>query len=357
MTKNLLIITQKVDQKDSVLGFFHLWIEEFARRFSKITVICLEKGEVDLPENVKVFSLGKEKFLIHNSRFIILTKLKYIWNFYKFVFKFRHEYDSVFIHMNQEYALLGGIVWRLLNKKTILWRNHPNGNWITNIAVSLMDKVCCTSKESYTAKFKKTKLMPVGIDTGFYTPDENVQKIPNSILFLGRISTIKHPDVFVEACGILKSKGVNFKATIVGDCPNEYQEYFEYLKNRAKELFLDNLDFLNGVPSKETLDWYRRYEIYVNATDSGSFDKTILEAMACGSLVVVSNHALKGEIDNQFIFEQNNASNLAQKLESVLLYSDDKKKEEGQKLMNYCQSKHSLALLVSSLKNLYEKSI
>ncbi len=342
----LLVITQKVDKKDSVLGFFHLWIKEFAKKFSKVTVICLVEGEHSLSENVKVLSLGKDQ---NKSR------LHYIFQFYKYLWLEKNSYDVVFVHMNQEYALLGGIVWRLFNKKTILWRNHPNGNWITNIAVFLMNKVCCTSKESYTAKFKKTSIMPVGIDTGFYMPDENVQKIPNSILFLGRISTIKHPDLFMEACGMLKGRGVDFKATIVGDCSNEYQEYFESIKNRARELSLDNLDFKNGVPSKETVDWYRRYEIYVNATDSGSFDKTILESMACGSLVVVSNHALKREIDNKFIFEQNNASDLAQKLESILLYPEDKKKEEGQKLMNYCQNKHSLVLLVSSLNNLYEK--
>ena len=56
---------------------------------------------------------------------------------------------------------------------------------------------------------------------------------------------------------------------------------------------------------------------------------------------------------NSVIFEQNNASDLAQKLEAILLWSYDNKKEEGQKLMNYCQNKHSLVLLVSTLKSLY----
>ena len=55
----LLIITQKVSREDSVLGFFHSWIREFATRFEKVTVICLEKGSYDLPGNARVFSLGK----------------------------------------------------------------------------------------------------------------------------------------------------------------------------------------------------------------------------------------------------------------------------------------------------------
>ncbi len=57
----LLIITQKVDQNDDILGFFHQWVREFAENCEKVTVICLQKGEYDLPDNVKVLSLGKEQ--------------------------------------------------------------------------------------------------------------------------------------------------------------------------------------------------------------------------------------------------------------------------------------------------------
>ncbi len=50
----LLILTQKVDINDDVLGFFHRWILEFAKHYEYITVIALEIGEYNLPENVKV---------------------------------------------------------------------------------------------------------------------------------------------------------------------------------------------------------------------------------------------------------------------------------------------------------------
>ena len=56
----LLIVTQVVDQNDSVLGFFHRWIEEFAKNCEKVHVICLKESVHNLPENVAVHSLGKE---------------------------------------------------------------------------------------------------------------------------------------------------------------------------------------------------------------------------------------------------------------------------------------------------------
>ena len=158
----LLILTQKVDMNDAVLGFFHSWLREFAARFDSIIVVCLEEGKHELPANVRVLSLGKERSGAH--------KLDYIRCFYRHVWAERGNYDSVFVHMNQEYSILGGPLWKLLGKKSVLWRNHPDGSALTRLAVLLSDKVMCTSPHSFTARFAKTMIMPVGIDTDFFRP-------------------------------------------------------------------------------------------------------------------------------------------------------------------------------------------
>jgi len=95
----LLILTQKIDINDPVLGFFHKWAEEFSKKYEKLTVICLEKGEYKLPDNVKVLSLGKETGK---------SRLKYVFLFYKYIWLERKNYDVVFAHMNQEYIILDG---------------------------------------------------------------------------------------------------------------------------------------------------------------------------------------------------------------------------------------------------------
>ena len=118
----LLILTQKIDAEDSILGFFHEWVREFSKNTESVLVICLERGIVNLPQNVRVFSLGKES---GSSRF------GYILNFYKLIWKYRKEYDSVFVHMNQVYVLLGGLFWKLWHKK----RQKVGGilNWFSNL--------------------------------------------------------------------------------------------------------------------------------------------------------------------------------------------------------------------------------
>lgn len=338
----LLIITQKIDKNDTVLGFFHGWVRELAKKYEQITVICLGVGEYDLPSNVKVFSLGKEK---KASRFA------YVLNFYKYIWNERKNYGKVLVHMNQEYVLLGGVFWRLIGKKVFLWRNHPKGNFLTRCAVFLSNKVFCTSTYSFTAKFKKTKIMPVGIDMNTYSRDEQMARKPNSVLFFGRISPIKRPDVFIEACRILQeTSGKDFFAAIVGEPLPIHVPYFNEIRKSAEKLTsLGMLAFEQAIPSKEAPLLYNKYEVYVNSTPSGSFDKTILEAMACEVMVCTSNKSLRELVDERFVFKEGDAKDLADKLQKILELPEFEKKKIGKEFRSVVEKSHSLDLLIQKL--------
>lgn len=58
---NLLVVTQKVNAEDAILGFFVQWIEGLARRVNRVFVLALETGPHELPDNVEVISLGKDR--------------------------------------------------------------------------------------------------------------------------------------------------------------------------------------------------------------------------------------------------------------------------------------------------------
>lgn len=203
----LLILTQKVDQDDDVLGFFHGWLLEFAKHFSQITVITLGEGKHSLPSNVRVLSLGKEK---------AFSRLHYLLRFYRFIISERNNYDTVFVHMNQEYVLLGAFLWKLFGKKILLWRNHAKGSVFTRIAVWFSDVVFCTSKESFTAQFSKTVRMPVGVDTHFFAPNPSLVRKSHSLLFLGRISPVKKVEKLLEALRELEKEQQTTRSLLQG---------------------------------------------------------------------------------------------------------------------------------------------
>ncbi len=286
----LLICTQVVDSEDPVLGFFVSWIQELAEHVERIEVICLKSGRSDLPKNVRVHSLrgGIQNTSIYGSASI--RRFRESWRFLSLVWRLRGEYDAVFVHMNQEYVLLAGWLWVSLGKRVSLWRNHYAGSWLTDVAASFCTTVFCTSKHSYTAKYKKTILMPVGVDTNIFSIDDHVARKPHSILFLARMSPSKRPEMLIDALATLAHDGADFTATLVGSPLPRDAAYYEHLQEKVASLGLaDRISFVPAIPNAQTPALYRAHDIFVNCSPSGMFDKTLFEATACGCRVLSSS--------------------------------------------------------------------
>jgi glycosyltransferase involved in cell wall biosynthesis len=301
-----MIITQTVDSADPILGFFHGWIVKLATHYEQITVICLRKGKFSLPPNVEVFSLGKEDC---KGRFY------YIFNFYKYIIKMRKNYESVLVHMNQEYILLGGLFWMSLNKKIYMWRNHYAGNFLTDIAAGFCAKVFCTSRFSYTAKYQKTILMPVGIDRSKFNVDYSVERIPNSILSLGRISPSKNIHILIDALIRLHTKNIFFTASIYGNYLPKDRLYFNNLKQKIIDAGLnDRVLFYEGVPNDVTPAIYSSHTFFINLSKSGMLDKTILEAMCCGCTVLATSLDLDSILTDNYIVRNVNIETVSESM-------------------------------------------
>lgn len=334
----LLICTQKVDKNDPILGFFHRWIEEFAKYCESITVICLQVGTHQLPSNVRVLSLGKEE---KKSRFRYLTR------FFRYIIRERKHYNTVLVHMNQEYVLLGGLFWKLMGKKILLWRNHYSGNIYTRIAMGFSNHIFCTSRYSFTAHSPKSVLMPVGIDTTVFSPNNSVSIEHNSILLFGRIAPSKRIETVIEALRIIvNERHIAVKVTIVGTVLSRDMAYATELKQLIAINGLNKyIRFLPAVPHEKIPELCRQHSVFVNASPSGMFDKTIFEAMACGMLLLVSSKDLQGQIDDRFIFREEDSKDLADKLVLLVGLSADHRKRDVLVLRGMVEKRHSITSL------------
>ncbi len=339
----LLITTQAVDKHDPVLGFFHRWLEEFAKHCEHIHVICLKEGRHDLPKNVSVHSLGKE-----SGR----SRVKYIRRFYRHIIALCGEYDAVFVHMNEEYVLLGGIFWRLWGKRIVLWRNHKKGSLFTRFAALLAHTVCYTSPQAFVARFRNAVQMPIGIDTGLFKPAGEAE--PRSLLFLGRLDPVKNPDIFLAALKRLKREGVEFHADVYGDPTDPAAPHAAAFRNEAAPLVaVEVLALHPGVPNDETPAIYARHSIYANLTPSGSFDKTIGEAMASGCIAVIANDALRGIVPDELLVDACSADSVANGIKAALAMDEGSRSALAERLRGYVLKNHSLTLLSSRLMELY----
>lgn len=336
----LLVITQAVDPEDTYLGFFVGWLTEFAQQFGSIEVVCLKKGVATLPANVSVHSLGKE---------ISRSRLRYIVRFYTYAWKLRHEYDGVFVHMNQEYVLLGALLWKLLGKRAYLWRNHGTGGPLTSLAVMLADKTFCTSRFSYIAKYKKNVLMPVGVDTDTFRPIPGVQRKARSILFFGRFAPSKQPDLLVEALAQLPGE---WSASFVGSPLPKDGGYETRVRERVHQLGLENrITFSPGIPHRVAPELFSAHDVYVNLAASGMYDKTIFEAAACGCRVLAASEDFAA-ISPPSRLHQFDAHAIAKEIESMLAASADAQTRSREALITLAHQ-HSLKSLVARIREEY----
>ncbi len=344
----LLFITQKVDKNDAVLGFIHRWLELFAKNFEHITVICLYQGETQLPGNITVLSLGKE----HG-----VSRIKYIYRFFKYSWQYRNEYDAVFVHMNSEYVILGWWLWKLLGKKYGLWYNHTFGNWKSSLAFMFADLLFHTSPYALSANTPKSIRMPAGIDTELFIHQPHAAK-PNSVLYVGRLSAVKHVDVLIEAIKRLRAEGLDVTLDIIGEAGVHDTTYEAELHQRGQELERQGVITYHGsVANRLTPKIYSEHQIVVNLTPRGNYDKTVLEALACEKISVVSSEAFAGIVPEQFIFQENNVVSLAETIKRALNIPESEKQALGRIGRNNVVLQESIITLIKKISEIYNGPI
>ena len=155
----ILVVTELVDKNHDMFGFFHGRLIDFAQGCQKVTIICLELREHNLPSDIKILSLGKEK---RKSRIVYTLKLlKYIWTE-------RGNYDRVFVHLTPHYVVLGGWLWRLLGKEIVLWYNHTFVDWWLWVAEKFANQILTTSGNKFRIKSNKVKIFDGKTDLESY---------------------------------------------------------------------------------------------------------------------------------------------------------------------------------------------
>jgi len=353
----ILIITQAVDENNPLLGFFIDWIKEFSNQCDKVSVVCLYEGVHDLPENIKIFSLGKEK-----GR----SRLKYLYNFYRHIFSTSHDYDVVFIHMSQIYVILGFCFWKLFNKKIGLWYAHGHVPKSLRLAEKLTDLIFTSTSKGFRIQSDKVRIVGQGINTGLFKRDANLpynEKKPFKIITVGRISPVKDYDIIIKAVDILIREGRDIVLEIIGDAGLEAQkDYFDSLKNFVMGKGLSKkIIFLGSIANKDIPSHLKEADLFINASKTGSLDKAILEAMSLKSLVLSCNEALFEIFDDQqkemFMFKVGDIDSLTEKISSIIKLNSEKRVNYQDQMREIVVNNHSLQELIKKIINNYEKSI
>lgn len=339
----LLILTQAVDQADSNLGFFHRWIEEFAAHCEFVTVVCLRRGEYRLPSNVRVLSLGKEDGT---------TKLTRIIRFYKYIFGSKKDYDAVFVHMNAEYAVLGGWLWKRWGKKVSLWYAHKSVTATLQFAMRFIDLVFTVSPESFKIDSAKVRAVGHGIDTELFKPDIREPSLETRIITIGRIAESKHIIEMLEMMDVLHAHGALFSFTIVGEPTNSAEEaYSSKLKQETSRRPYQAKVYMRGGLMHDNLPQViNLHDVFLNFGTTGNIDKAGLEALACGVPVFSTNEHFKEMLQPYGLFiSSTHPTLIAEAFEKYVNKGDKEKSAIAATLRNRVVAEHSLERLVPKI--------
>ena len=342
----LLVVTQKVDSQDSNLGFFHNWLLAFSEK-ADLIVIANELGTHSLPDRkVKIFSLDK----FQNNRF------KKFWEYRRLLKQHLGQVDGVFFHMCPEYVVAAGFLPHSFGKKTLFWYTHKSVNWRLRLAEKLVNKIFTASKESFRLPSKKVEVVGHGIDwekTGQISTAVIINSKPAKLLSIGRIAPVKNLEVLIRAILELKNKYKReVRLDIIGSpiFPEDYI-YQEKLIKLVQELNLQNeVCFLGGKIYQDLFYSYSTHSVFVHASETGSLDKVVLEALAAGMQVFTSSEAYNDFGNTIFRFRKNDYEDLADKIESAYRHDKIKYNQTGHNLI---KSRFGLTSLVVKIINYF----
>lgn len=338
MKKNLLIITQVVDENDSDLGFFIEWIREFALQVEHLFIITGKHLSTELPANVTVFSLGKEKGKGRGMR---------LYRFYTSLYRCLPKVDAVFAHMCPEYVVAGDFFYRWFKKPVSLWYVHKS---VTNYLLrseKIVDHIFTTNKDGIQIDSPKIIITGHGIPTKKFISSfsQETKKDGLSLLTVGRISKSKNLLFLAKIVTILKSKtDKKVHLSVVGEPYTEDdKQYVQQIKDFIQAHGLqENIEWVGKVKYADLPQRYVQADVLVSASETGGLDKVILEAMAVGTPVLTSNQAFKNILPDTAYFYPENSEEAVRKI----LHASE---IDTRALQKYVQENHDLSRTIEKI--------
>jgi glycosyltransferase involved in cell wall biosynthesis len=289
----IALITPLVDPADPLLGFIHTWVERLASRVEHLSVIQLWNSNPPLPGNVTLYSLDRSG---RGGKAAALARLTgtladLCW---------RRKVDGVIAHMGPIFAVCAAPVVKPVGVPLALWYAHGAVSPTLRLAHALVDRAGTSTPDGFRIGSGKITITGQGIDTRTFVPqgarDERL------IVSIGRISPIKRYETAIDAMAVLRQQGMtDVRLRIVGSATlTSEQRYLGELQAQIHRLDLsETVTLAPGIPHNQIRREYQQAALFVSCSETGSLDKSVLEAASCGCLPVTSNPALRAFFRNE----------------------------------------------------------
>ncbi len=160
-----------------------------------------------------------------------------------------------------------------------------------NALITVSEKLKIESLQNYPIKEKNIFHIPNGVDISVFKP-ENIPQKDKKIFYVGRFSLEKGIDLIPKIIKKVFEKNNEVKFEIIAVDENipksmvRIRKQFENLLEQYPDRFIWHREYISR---EELAKLYNECLIYIQPSRYEAFGLAVLEAMACGKAVIVSN--------------------------------------------------------------------
>lgn len=284
-------------------GSIHIlrWLDYFSSKGHEVHLITFTpfRDTSNLAErnNVFIHELGRHSINSEGGNWY------YLFNFFKTTKLIKKiKPDIVNAHYITSYGFIGSLLG-VNNLVLSAWGSDilvtPNKNFIYKFITkfALKKAKLITSDSNYMAKAikelgnSKVLTVPMGVEEKLLTLKREANSEEITILSLRSIDDNSNIDCIIMAFKLFLDRYPNSKLIIANDGPE-----LDNMKKLVERLSItDKVEFKGFVSRKDLIKLLLKSSLYVSIPKSDSTSVTLLEAMACGIIPIVSNHPANRE--------------------------------------------------------------
>ena len=330
----LVVITQRVDPHDPVLGATVAKLRALAARVDELVVLALRVSDADLPDNVRVRSFDAPGPALKAVRLLAALAPE-----------LRGRPVAVLAHMAPVYALVASTVTRPLRVPLLLWFTHWRASRTLQLAERVSTRVLSVNARSFPLASRKLVETGHGIEVPDLRPPSRPSDGTLRLLALGRTSPAKGLEVLLDAVQLLDD--VPVCAELRGPSLTvEEQRHRTVLAARiAAERLEDRIELGGSVDQSDVGSLYEQSDVLVNNMRAGALDKVVFEAAAAGLPVIVASDGFASLVDGvgaPLRFRQDDAAELAARVRRLYELGPSARAAIGAELRERVQASHSV---------------
>lgn len=239
------------------------------------------------------------------------------WQLFRLLRKY--PCDVCFIHMAQAWSYRLWPVLVLFRLPVLLWYAHGTVSQQLRWALRCATRVITSTPEGCRIPSPKIHVIGQAIDTLMFDLPATTNRLPE-IVYVGRISERKRVLLMLEVLAALRTldPSTPWKLKLAGPTLTAAdQSYKQAAEARCNELGLAQaVQFLGPLAQADTARLYGNGVLHLNLSETGSMDKTVMEALACGCPVLTTNIAIREAVSEypEMFSDSSNPQDLARSI-------------------------------------------